>query len=186
MPLPPKPLTVGTVWAEARRRTPERRAFRFWARVIPNDAGCWEWVGQMAAPLRLYGTMRLPDGKRHVVHRVAYAMMKGDLDGQKYVCHSCDNPRCVNPSHLWLGTHADNIADMNAKGRARNPEGERTHCDHGHPFNAGNTWIQSCDNVQGFRRHCRACWARRYAVQKAARLQRRIARKALKLSQRGQ
>lgn len=60
-----------------------------------------------------------------LVHRVAYAQVYGDFDQSLKVCHSCDNPPCCNPAHLFLGTQKDNLRDMFAKGRAR-PHGKAT------------------------------------------------------------
>lgn len=58
-------------------------------------------------------------------HQWAYAIYKGDIPVGSCVCHTCDQPRCINPDHLWLGTQADNMADMIAKGRKRSLVGPR-------------------------------------------------------------
>lgn len=76
---------------------------------------CWPWQGIVEAN----GYGRLTDyWKKHLAHRLAYAFEHGEIPPGKNVCHSCDNRRCVNPSHLWLGSHLDNMADMRAKGRS--------------------------------------------------------------------
>jgi len=98
---------------------------RFWAKVDrrgPDE--CWPWMG--AKWQSGYGIVRIEE-RRFRVHRVAYALAKGLIPDGLHVLHLCDNPPCCNPAHLFLGTHAENMADMGAKGRQRGPAGENHH-----------------------------------------------------------
>lgn len=88
-------------------------------RGIVADNECWEWLGY-----RRNGYGRARDGGRFIgVHRIAWRLAHGD-PGAMDVLHRCDNPPCFNPSHLFLGTDADNTLDKMAKGRHRGSPGE--------------------------------------------------------------
>lgn len=81
-----------------------------------GDDDCWEWTG--ARFEKGYGAFKFM-GKIARASRVAYTLYIGEIPNELHVLHQCDNPPCVNPNHLWLGTHIDNMRDMIKKGRQR-------------------------------------------------------------------
>ncbi len=101
-----------------RRGSPEKR---FWQKVDRSGgpSTCWLWTGTISSTG--YGDFHWPGGTK--AHRFAYSLTFGPIPDGLLVCHSCDVTLCVNPAHLFLGTHKDNSRDMTAKGRG--PRGER-------------------------------------------------------------
>lgn len=95
---------------------------RFWYSVpADSESGCWEWLGPCKSSGD-YGTfnVRRNGGQLKLrAHRVMYAMLNGVVEDDDVVLHSCDNPVCVNPYHLSVGTHADNAKDKCDRGRVR-------------------------------------------------------------------
>lgn len=88
---------------------------------IEKTNRCWIWRGSLNKQTG-YGRIQI-NGKRMGAHRFAYSIFKGDLVDGLFVCHTCDNPTCVNPDHLFLGSSLANIADCIIKGR--NTKGEK-------------------------------------------------------------
>ena len=93
---------------------------RFLAKV-DRSGGCWLWT--RARDKDGYGLMRAW-GNQWRAHRLSYHLFRGPIPNDTVVCHACDNPSCVNPDHLFLGTNTDNTADRNRKGRTA--RGEQT------------------------------------------------------------
>jgi DNA-binding CsgD family transcriptional regulator len=95
--------------------SPENPTERFWRKVRKGEE-CWEWTGFRVPPLG-YGRFRLND-EQTWAHRVSWELTFGPIPEGLQVCHRCDNPPCVRPDHLFLGTPLDNVRDMIGKGRA--------------------------------------------------------------------
>lgn len=130
----------------ARSKRPE-----VWPVVIEKtriNGECWEWTGSRGTGRwNQYGwvtkTGSAANGrhrKQKRAHRLSYEQNVGPIPEGMFVCHRCDNPLCVRPDHLFLGTHTDNMRDMYAKGRRTFPE--RTHCKNGHELVGKNVWMR--------------------------------------------
>ena len=100
--------------------------FKFW-KYTKKGPGCWLWTGTPSSRYALLSTYDPKTLRKSTVHasRVAWELLRGPIRKGLCVLHKCDNPRCVNPKHLFLGTNADNTRDMLRKGRAYG--GERHH-----------------------------------------------------------
>lgn len=102
-------------------KRPRPVADRFWERVEVADSDeCWEWQGSCFP--KGYGQMWVgPKGSGTMcrTHRLSWWMHRGPIPDGLKILHHCDNPPCVNPSHLFLGTNDDNMEDMVSKGRSR-------------------------------------------------------------------
>ncbi len=108
---------VGKTRQRVRNQTLEEFKHTFWSKVIAGPKCCILWTG-VKSKKRNIGSVWHPFKKRmQRASRVAYELHFEKAPGKKHVLHSCDNPICVNPNHLFLGTHQDNMDDMHDKGR---------------------------------------------------------------------
>lgn len=127
---------------------------RFWAKVDRRgDDECWPWLGGLGC--RGYGKIAIPGPKGSIrAHRYSAMLHFGMFDSRLLVCHTCDNPACVNPSHLFLDDALGNNRDREDKGR--HPHPVKDECKNGHPMEGDNVGIIS-DGGGRIRRRCRAC-----------------------------
>jgi hypothetical protein len=139
-----------------------REKFRSLCKI--DERGCWVWQGWCHKPPRAYGQMYYR-GEQWTIHRLSYLLHKGALPDGLVVCHACDNQRCGNPDHLWLGTQRDNLIDSIVKKRHRCARA--TQCPKGHPYDAKNTYVDKQDGA----RHCKECararWRKAYGKKAA-------------------
>lgn len=98
----------------------ERAGLIFWKRVQKQE-GCWLWTGHLIK--HGYGRFNCY-GSQFSAHRISWELHFGVIPDGLFVLHKCDNPSCVRPEHLFVGTQADNVRDMTKKGRAHKASGE--------------------------------------------------------------
>lgn len=120
---------------------------RFWGKVEKTD-GCWLWKGYRTP--KGYGVFKM-NGKNQQAHRAAWMLTHGPIPTGLDVLHECDNPPCVRPDTLFLGTNTDNQRDSVAKGR--HVSSKKTHCPKGHPYDEANVYVPPGLNE----RQCRHC-----------------------------
>jgi hypothetical protein len=127
--------------------------------VTDKKTGCWNWIA--CKNNRGYGKTSFR-GNQDLSHRVFWKIINGEIPFGMFICHKCDNPGCVNPEHLFLGTPKDNMQDCVIKDRHNHTNGNKgkLFCKHGHEFTKENTHV----NKKG-ERLCRQCdkdWHNKY------------------------
>lgn len=130
--------------------TNESPISRFMRKVgFPDPkTGCWNW--KAAKDFEGYGFFKL-NKKQMRAHRAVLILHGQAVPDDRVVCHKCDNPSCVNPNHLFVGTLSDNVRDCVKKKRQK--EIRKTHCPQGHPFAGENLYIVAKTG----KRQCRRC-----------------------------
>jgi hypothetical protein len=138
-----------------RNRRPETKPQRFWRYVKRRgDDKCWRWIG----PKNQLGYGKFTWQYASVsAHRFSKELHTGaPISADRNVCHRCDNPSCVNPKHLFIGSQSENILDAVNKGRYVNVNAMKTHCKRGHELQGPNVSLQR-NAKGGMSRHCIAC-----------------------------
>ncbi len=132
--------------------------------VLCYVRGCWVWTGPYfrarKSPGNRYGYISIyfPEtqkSKTISVHKAMWLATKGKPSKGMCICHTCDNPLCCNPDHLWLGTQRENLHDMVVKGRHNYKD--KPYCKRGHPLSGDNVRIDKQVNGIGIRRTCLEC-----------------------------
>ena len=98
------------------------RLKKYFEKYVIRQEGCWDWKGHNT---KKYGSLQY-NGKSISAHRASWLIHYGEIPDGMFVCHKCDNPRCKNPEHLFLGTPTNNVHDMYKKGRNNSPRGEKS------------------------------------------------------------
>lgn len=110
----------GTIFCPTGKKTHCSNRCNLLGNIKKTDSHCWEWQKATVGPSNKfkYGIIKIHTEKRKVLaHRLSYEIFKGKFDPDLFVCHHCDNPLCINPEHLFLGTNLDNSQDSIKKGR---------------------------------------------------------------------
>lgn len=120
-------------------------------------AGCWLWTGAVSGG---YGSVKI-NRRTFKASRISYSMYNGFLYGDEQVLHKCDVKLCVNPEHLYMGSHSDNMKDACNRNLMVNRNSEKTHCKNGHEFTLDNTYVYPSGA-----RECKICRRARDAIRR--------------------
>lgn len=130
-------------------------ADRFWSKVEKTET-CWLWrAGPYADNLDQYGIFQRGPGVGTIVaHRLAWMLSGREIPNGMWLLHTCDVRKCVNPDHLYIGTHEDNMRDMSQRKRSRCSK--ITHCPAGHPYSKFGSFRKGLAPDRPARR-CKLC-----------------------------
>lgn len=161
------PITQACIDAR-RKRHPKKTDAQWMAYMFKNckvdENGCWVW--QKFRHAKGYGGTYFR-GRTDRTHRVMWMLVNGEIPKGKLVCHTCDNPPCCNPDHLWLGTIWENGQDAKRKGRCKYQK--TTACKNGHPWIEGNYRLtkdgfKACKICARINQRVRSGWPRDLAT----------------------
>jgi len=138
--------------AEKTRGRPQNTIEDFFDKINKTDT-CWLWNSYVDKDG--YGKFRF-NKKDHRAHRFSYILYKGIIPKDLCICHFCDQPACVNPNHLWVGTKKENNQDRALKNRSNNQNKSKTSCPQGHKYDEQNTLTRTKKNGR-LERRCRVC-----------------------------
>src|SRR3989304_5195494 len=115
---------TASIWQSKREGFMDKKLIKRFLKYVDKSGGedsCWTWLAYKESKKgHEYGRLSRSEGKSpYYAHRLSYEIAYGPIPDEFEVCHQCDNPECVNPKHLFLGTHQDNIHDASVKGRVR-------------------------------------------------------------------
>ena len=146
---------------------------RLESRYSPDpNTGCWLWIGTVLKSGKLEYGVLVYKGKKVPAHRLSYETFVDKIPDGKMVLHKCDTPACINPDHLSIGNHKDNMLDAMSKGRKYKL---KTHCVNGHELIESNVRTVKYKNT--FNRKCRECELIRDRIRQPQRTARRRAKK---------
>lgn len=134
-----------------------KEQFESTVEMVP-EAGCWIWMGAISGK---YGATPA----QILAHRFSYELYKGAIPPGLFVLHRCDNRLCVNPNHLYVGTHKDNVIDALMRDRYNPHNRVKTVCFKGHPLSGDNLYIIPSSGT----RQCKICRLERKIIWRAKR-----------------